>query len=443
MASVAHSEEPRNESEALSARDESHGFMEKDFDEDTATCSACSHRSQLMQRMKRRLEYQNQVIADLNEEIDKLEKLVPKRKDKCKDTTQPERTWPTLLRDFAAGQSDCTYTHIWRQSNKEENVSVDSRHVHPNVRLIAAEDSEFDEGSESDETSRDVLRPDISHEGNKPSKFERFNDLPLDAQLRIFGFLLKMDRCLIHVFSRLDPYNEVVHPQPRSKSNLPAKFFISDVSDGQAPVSLSNATDPAELLQPLLTCKRWCFYLCHVFYSANTFAFSSFGEFERFCIGIGPARVQRIQHLELYWKGGVQTALGKSSNLLWLREALRLRTLVIWVSETARSVIRRPREPEELIWEMKEKTSGQPNARMTRAMRNLKGLDYILTLRGLEFCRFYNYDNMLQFQNRSRSRIRDLSFEIEINRSVSMEKVPAQAKKAELYRLDPLFELGG
>lgn len=40
----------------------------------------------------------------------------------------------------------------------------------------------------------------------------------------------------------------------------------------------------------------------HLFYGLNTLAFSSFGEFDRFCAGSGP-RIQRIANLELRWKG--------------------------------------------------------------------------------------------------------------------------------------------
>lgn len=45
--------------------------------------------------------------------------------------------------------------------------------------------------------------------------------------------------------------------------------------------------------------------------------------------------------------------------------------------------------------------------------------------------------------DRSKSKIRDQSFQQDIDRVVLMEKVPAQAKLAELYRLDPLFAQGG
>ncbi|KAI2771688.1 hypothetical protein F4815DRAFT_488792 [Daldinia loculata] len=52
------------------------------------------------------------------------------------------------------------------------------------------------------------------------------------------------------------------------------------------------------MLKPLLVCKRWYFIGVHAFYGANTFAFSSLGEWHRFCNGIGTARVQRLVNVE-------------------------------------------------------------------------------------------------------------------------------------------------
>lgn len=175
----------------------------------------------------------------------------------------------------------------------------------------------------------------------------------------------------------------------------------------------------------------------------------------RFADGVGPARIQRLQHLELYWKGGLQRTRLEGSferpryhnrsrfPLMWLREALRLRTLVVFLQESSSEVLRRPYEPDELKRDMKKNTSGQPNARMTRSMRSLFGLDYVLTLRGLSWCRWYDSDKMLETKNREESKIRDASFALDVSNSVTMEKVPTQAKKARLYRLDKLFGPGG
>lgn len=424
----------------------------------SVTCHACQHLTRRVQTLQRRLDDKDRVIEKKNHKIEQLQERIrvllvgePNDNDDGPrvrgQRRSSKRQWPAMLRDFASGTAVFSYTDVWRRSNMEENMSVGLRNVHPNVQLVAPDE---DEGS-----PHGGLRATSSVRTR--TKFERFNDLPIQVQLRIFRFLLKMNGCLIHVFSRLDPHNEAEpDPRPRSRSGLPAKFFISDVSNGRAPVSLSKAIDPAELLRPLLTCKRWCFYLCHVFYGENTFAASSLGEFERFMNGIGPARVQRIQNLELNWIGGVyqprfpaESQQGtKHRNLhtfplIWLREACRLRTVVVWVNETAKKVIRRPWEPEEHKLDMKGKTAGQPNARMTRSLRSLLGLDYLYCCRGLFWCRFYNSDLMATTEMRSESKIRDQSFQQDIDRVVCMEKMPAQAKKTELYRLDELFARGG
>lgn len=326
-------------------------------------CETCFRSLQRVRTLKRHLTSKDHCIHRKSIEIISLKKTVNELKAQVKRLlgggnktkhkrkgidTQPQRTWHSLLREVVNGGKQMSYTDVWRQSNMEENISVNLKYIHPNLRFVAPDSYEPRSQIEWRPTGAAHL-----------SKFERFNDLPTSIQLRIFAFVLRMDRCLIHVFSRLDPLH--IEPQhPRTESGLPHKFFISDVANGKADISLSNATDPAELLQPLLTCKRWCFYLCHIFYGANTFSFSSFGEFEKFCNGIGPARVQRIQNLELYWRGGVHNTpfqddsrwISKHRNLhvfplIWLREALRLRTMVIWVSETAKRVIRRRWEPKD------------------------------------------------------------------------------------------------
>lgn len=426
------------------------------------SCSACLRTLQRVQRLQRRIGNKNDTLRDKKAEIKRLKEMIRHLRaqlqarrgaqpgndnEQAQDSKprQSERTWPGLLRQFTNGQADYDYTHAWRKSNMEENISVNLRCVHPNIRLVAPEIGEM---------SQDALQPNTAY--NESLRFE-WSCLPQHVQLRIFTYLMKMDRCIIHVFSRLDPYNEVQpDPPSRSQSGLPARFFISDVSDGKALVSLSNATDPALLLRPLLTCKQWCFFLSHIFYGTNTFSFSSHGEFGRFCNGIGSARVQRLQYLELNWKGGVYKATfpAESQNnpkyrnlhtfpLIWLGEMKRLRCLVVWVSETGKAAIRRPWEPASHIRDMKRKTAGQPNARMTRSMRSLLGLDYLLTLRGMHFLRFYNSDLMVSTENRKLSKLRDQSFQLDIDNCVLQQKVPLQARSTELYRLDELIQRGG
>lgn len=50
---------------------------------------------------------------------------------------------------------------------------------------------------------------------------------------------------------------------------------------------------------------------------------------------------------------------------------------------------------------------------------------------------------MRQVEDRPKSKIRDQSFARDVDRTVCMEKVPAQAKKAEIWKLDPLVSKEG
>lgn len=134
----------------------------------------------------------------------------------------------------------------------------------------------------------------------------------------------------------------------------------------------------------------------YCFYGMNTFAFSSLGEFDRFCKGIGPARVARIQHIELTWIGSqyitAKIPVGKTKRpysvrtkgLGWLQLCYRLRTLVIHINESQKICMRRAYESLKLIDFMDGKTKGQPNQRKTRALRTVQGMDCVHQLRGMD-----------------------------------------------------------
>lgn len=419
------------------------------------TCIECSLRVKKIRKLQRRLNVKVQVIRGKDATIRRLREELRRLQsgdDNPLDNAGQRQTWQASLRSFMAESTheEGAYENIWRQSNKAENMSVRLDCIHPNIQLVPPPHSNLDIESIDDGSSHHDL-PNVSSPPQL-QKFERFNELPNSVQLRVFRHLLKMNGSLIHVFSRLDPYNPT-EPGP-SKSGLYPKFFISSVRNGKDLVSLTNdTTDPATLLRPLLTCKRWCFYLCHVFYGENTFAFSSFGELQRFANGIGAARVQRLQHIELAWQGGVQQCRfdktpGKYQNmrtlpLFWFCEAVKLRTLVIFISETGKGVMRRRHETADCKTDMKVQTAGQPNATLTRSMRSLQGLDFILSLRGMDWCKWYDSEKMARTGQRSQSFLRDQSFVLDVNRSVCMAKVPMRARKARLHRLNRLFATGG
>lgn len=92
---------------------------------------------------------------------------------------------------FTNGITEFRYTNVWRYSNMEENMDIDLRNIHPNIRLIAPDKDEgLSYGAARATSSVRMLK-----------KFKRFNNLLIQIQLRIFRFMLKMDGYLIHVFS--------------------------------------------------------------------------------------------------------------------------------------------------------------------------------------------------------------------------------------------------
>ncbi|KAK7738547.1 hypothetical protein SLS53_006067 [Cytospora paraplurivora] len=129
----------------------------------------------------------------------------------------------------------------------------------------------------------------------------------------------------------------------------------------------------------------------------------SLGEMERFCNGSKAARVQRIQ--------------------------------------ISKGYIRRPYEPDSVKAYMKGKTAGQPNARITRALRCCHGMDYIYQLRGLQWFRAYDVDK--ERASMKRHPIRDISFVNDVERVVTMPKLPLRAAKSTLRQLERLLPAGG
>lgn len=248
-----------------------------------------------------------------------------------------------------------------------------------------------------------------THWNDRGPATSSFMSLPLDVQARIIRLVFEFSGRLVHCISRLDPFFE---PMERDEPTLRPlhRFHIS-----HSPCSVTFATQPNKPLAPLGTCKMFYFLGIHAFYGLNTFAFSSIGEFGRFCNGIGPARLHRIQHVELLWIGNQVLCLPGERNIpngplkytsrrTWdLRHfgnMRSLRYLIIHINETGTNHVRRRHEPKRVIESQALATKGQPNARRTRAMRLVQGLDYVLQLRGLEKAVFYDFERHLTFGGR-------------------------------------------
>jgi hypothetical protein len=262
--------------------------------------------------------------------------------------------------------------------------------------------------------------------------FPQFEGLPANALRRLFELIFYQSGRPIHAISRLDPYYEPLKA-PDHGNGLLHRFHI-----GTRRCNVTfTAKEPGELLDLLLVCKRWAFIGIHAFYGLNTFAFSSLGEFGRFCKGIGEPRVQRLQRLDMLWMGSQYLTSPKNSvrtwAVSWLCETRRLRSLVVHVNETAKQYLRRQYEENSMILYMAQKTQSQPNYRMTRSLRTLQGLDYIHQLRGMQFVEFYDFNKSLELG--LRQPVRDWTFVEDIRRVITQPKIGRRAEDAELTSL--------
>lgn len=131
----------------------------------------------------------------------------------------------------------------------------------------------------------------------------------------------------------------------------------------------------------------------------------------------------------------------RTMSLTWFCDTSNLKTLVIHITETSKDYIRRPYEPDSTKLYMKGKTAGQPNARMTRALRCCHGMDYIYQLRGLYWLHVYDLDKTVLTMERHP--VRDSSFVIDLQRVVTQAKVPLRAESSSLPNLKRLFPEGG
>ena len=429
-------------------------YSHSSSDEGEACTRACVKQAKTAARtievLNRRIVAKDQAIDALRQQLSAAKSEIQRLKEKLKKFTGsegPEResSWQEKLRESLAGNG--SYEAAWKSSYMALNMPIDPNMVHPQVRFVAKEGDE--DGSSRQSSPSDVasVRSVEEIRSTKP--------LPDNIIYQILKELLTKDG-LVHCFSRLDPFCKPdefsSRPGLERSSGLRGRFFISN--EERTNLSLTHDTEnPNTVLAALCVSRKFAFYGIHIFYGTNTFAFSSFGELDRFATGIGAARWQRIQNVELAWVGGkcVDFNLGNGSSkrlnrrtmpLAWFCESSSLKTLCIHISESAKGVIRRSHEPESQKLYMKKKSSGQPNYRMTRSMRNCLGMDYIYQLRGMLWIRVYCLDKEKAGTKRSLAKIRDQSFVIDVERVATQAKVPARFEKTKLENLDPLFPVG-
>ncbi|KAI1758322.1 hypothetical protein F4782DRAFT_20832 [Xylaria castorea] len=351
-----------------------------------------------------------------------------------------------------ADDDDDLYSEIYHDSCKQGNMSTDIDVIHPDLYL--------DKTPYSRDDIRDHFQAQWLHDrysgafgdlrDNEPFKFE---SLPIEIQCRIWKLLIPNGQ-LIHCLSRLDPWNPPLDCM-EGIVHFPSRFHIGDT-----PCSIAKADKPSRFLKFLQVSKRWHYATAHLFYATNTFAFSSLGEFGRFCNGIKKARVERLVHVELMWRGALTPRQNKGVSLrkqplAWFMYTSRLRTLVVHINESARFYMRRPyemmhpsdydkdfagdeyKEDDLDIFGMEvRRTDSQPNYRKNRSLRTTQGMDFIYQLRGMKWVRFYDAD-----APNARRIIRDESFLQDVNNVAQRKKTDAMALKTEIENLPALTGL--
>ncbi|KAL6865734.1 hypothetical protein ACO1O0_001832 [Amphichorda felina] len=124
--------------------------------------------------------------------------------------------------------------------------------------------------------------------------------------------------------------------------------------------------------------------------------------------------------------------------LVYLPEAVRLKTIKVFVQETNPDYMRRRHETRAMIRHMANMTALQPNCRTTRSLRNLQGLDYIACLRGVKDISWFNFDEWLVAKEIAM--VRDFTFQQDIMNQVSRDKSDVDHELSQWRRLTPLLE---
>lgn len=241
-------------------------------------CDVLKRRIQSLIQQKENLQYD---IEALKEKISDLERKNENKRRVAASNPAPipagpqsrraEKTWQRLIRQSTVGPNPSSTTpwyKIMRVCAREENYPL--KQLHPHIQLV------------SESSSREPLpitpRADIPRGPFKQA-------FPDEILLQIFREILVFDGQLVFVFSRLDPFvplESLPESSSERSSGLKGRLYISGAA--HSTISLTHDTiSPGPLLTLLLVCRKWNFYGVHLFYGDNTFAFSSFGEFDRFC----------------------------------------------------------------------------------------------------------------------------------------------------------------
>ncbi|KAI2628268.1 hypothetical protein GGS21DRAFT_492919 [Xylaria nigripes] len=379
----------------------------------SAAMRLCNEKDKQLREIKKRREGNTNTLVPWTDRLDEQLSSVRDRGLTDEDTRYPNN-----------------YGAIYLDSCKQGNMSTNLKVCHPDLYL---EDTRYTLAQIKDHFADQMLQDRCDEPSLQNATFW-FENLPVDLQCHIWKYLVPNSK-LIHCLSRLDPVNPPLDLQP-GKVRFPGRFHI-----GNGPCCIAKADKPSRYLDYLLVSKRWCYAIAHLFYASNTFAFSSLGEFGRFCSGIGKSRVERLVNIEIMWTGASMPMKPKKGMcrrkepLSWLMHTSRLRTLCVHINETHRSYMRRRNEVTDS--DSRQRTYSQPNSWKNRNLRAVKGMDYIYQLRGMRWVRFYDTND-----NPAHTPIFDYTFLQDVSNQVEKPKSASLAFKTQIRNLRPLTGLG-
>ncbi|KAL7951644.1 hypothetical protein V8C42DRAFT_356814 [Trichoderma barbatum] len=365
---------------------------------------------------KRKCKHSEEKIKQLELKIKRLETENRKLREelailKGEKARRTQVTWPSLF-------GTANWETIYSTSCKEGNASPLLAKIHPELRLRKPTEQELQAGLLQTGAPQlqktlpifNIPEPETLNEGGKLSA--------LRVQLQILRCLLNFQGNVVHAISRLDPHHQA-DEVPLNGHQRPS--FLHRLHVGRSPVSITFSPHPDVFLAPLLG---------------------------RFAKGI-KANVQRLQHVEILWSGSQYLTFEESARkkytsrrtfpLAWLAEAIRLKTLGVYLQESSKEYMRRGHEPRGIVQHMKCKTQLHPNFRGFRSLRTVQGMDYVYCLRGLDQAEFWDFDRWLDTKQRKRP-VRDWHFIMDVNNAVRRSKEASDRSRSQLKNLFPLLE---
>lgn len=345
--------------------------------------------------------------------------------------------------EFGVGGYNEFYKRACKQSNMSCSWLMNGLRLGPVPSNDAIDNGDVSEDGESDdeaENSMHVKDAEAAFQPGKPVDFSNYKKFPPHLIARIVMYVLLMNT-RVHAVTRFDKYTEIPWQGPVGcGTRLPHRLALESKRNRQ----IDTLPKPNDILAFLGVSKFFCEIGTECFYMLNTFVFSSLGEMGYFLTGIGRARRQRIQFIDLMWIGSrMEKSDGTSDRMRILPligECINLKELNVWRDET---IGRRKK--------LKAPNKRRPNPKNMRTILEFRTKDYDdrfqdynwWTMQGFDELRTHVKGARVNFYDCSTGEfkrpIRCRSFVRELRRYTSQPKSEAEIYAAERSNLDPLF----